>query len=195
MRTPRSRRALLTSVPLVAASLAGCFDSRFTSADDEQNSQVVDAEEYDCADLERPPADPDLPSDLTLEPADYPDPPADVVAEADQYAHAFEEAYRRNAFLEEYGTTAGSFDFRYLESRADGVDSDEDEDAALVAIVYDLVTETTRGDSLEDWAVRVVYYVDESVALRARYDGLHAGDSLPFIPDPRRDGTLVDCFE
>lgn len=63
-----------------------------------------------------------------------------------------------------------------------------------MAILYDVTTRTrqVRGGRNE-WDIRVSYYVDENVVLRARYDGV--AEELTFDPDPRTQGDLVACFD
>lgn len=195
MRAPRSRRALLTTLPLISVACAGCFDGRPTSAGDDTNANVVASDEYDCDDVERPSTEPlEERDERTLEPVDYPDPPGDLLETVDQFVREFEEAYRRNGFLEEYGAAMRSFDFQYRTTRVKAAESAPDRDAALVAVVYDLSIETVQDDQRE-WDTRVVYYVDDTVVLRARYRGIDAGGQPEFRPDPRHAGTAVDCLE
>lgn len=192
MRRPRSRRSLLASVPATCVALTGCFEGRLTGSDGPSESGVVPADAYDCDDTDRPA--PSAPShDEALEPADYPDPPESVLEEADDYVREFEESYRRNEFLAEYGPATRAFDFRLVSRQVDVVESEDDRDGVLVSIVYHLTTETRQADQPDEWDTRVTYYVDENVVFRARYDGI--ADSPSFDPDPRDEGVPVTCLE
>lgn len=192
MRTPRSRRALLVSAVSLSATVAGCFEGRFTGSDDTLNSGVVPADTYDCADVERP--EPDTPTrDLALEPAEYPDRPESLLQGIVEYVREFETVYRRNEFISSYKSETETFDFRFEEAQTNEVESESDRDAVLVAIVYTL-SKTTRGN---DWPPErytlVTYYVDENVMLRAHYGGPVNGPA--FDPNPRTSGDPVACFE
>lgn len=193
MDTPRSRRALLLSVLPVSMALAGCFNGRFTDADETSEPGVVPADDYDCADIERPePPTPSHPD--ALERATYPEPPESVVDAADQYALEFEQAYRRNAFLEQFSSQTRRFEFESETQAMDSVESESERDAVLVSIVYTLETETPQVPKSIERDTRATYYIDENIVLRARYNGGLA-DEPSFNPDPRRAGKLVACFE
>lgn len=192
MPTPRSRRSLLASVLPLTAAIAGCFDGRFAGSDAPAESGIVATDAYDCDDVDRP--DPSMPSDgEALEPADYPEPPASVLEGADSYVREFEEAYRRNTFLAEYGPETREFGFRFETRQVDHVASNDDREAVLVAVVYHLSAETRQADRPDEWDTRVTYYVDDHVVLRDRYEGVAGDPSID--PDPRADGEPVACFE
>lgn len=192
MRTPRSRRALLTAVVSISAAIAGCSEGQLSGpSDDTDDSETVSADAYDCADVDRPTPDPPARDDA-LESASYPDRPASLLEDADRFVREFETAYRRNAFLEEYGSETRAFDFRFRSHRTDEVTSSADREAVLVALVYDLSAETRQAVN-EEWSTRVTYYVDDRVAFRARHDGV-ASDPA-FEPDPRSAADPVVCFD
>lgn len=192
MRTPRSRRALLISAVPIAMSIAGCFETGETKTAKEPNSGVGLSDEYDCTDVERP--EPAAPArDDALEPATYPDPPDPLLDEVEQYALEFERAYRRNDVLESYGSESGTFEFEFRSRRMTTVESESANDAALVAIVYNVTVGTRQTTHPPERDTRVTYYVDESIALRARYTGL--ANDPEFDPDPREVGDPVACFD
>ena len=192
MNISRSRRALLTSMAGVSLGLAGCFEGDFTGSDESLDSGVVPAETFDCDDVDRPNPTPPA-RDGALEPATYPTPPNPLLEAADEYVREFEAAYRRNAFIEDYGSETDGFDFEFEARRTNEVDSESDHDAVLVSIVYNLSTETRGNDDTPERYTRVTYYVDENIVLRARYDGIADGPS--FEPDPRSAGDPVACFK
>ncbi|QCC53985.1 hypothetical protein [Natronorubrum bangense] len=193
MRPPRSRRSLLAAAIPSAVALAGCFEREFTSHDEPTDPGIVPPDRYDCADSDRP--DPETLSHADdVEPAPYPSPPSSVSDGADQYVLEFEQAYRRNTFLETYGSEADQFEFRFQERQIDGIESDTEMEAVLASIVYDLTTSTRQTDASTERDTRVTYYVDENVVLRARYRGGLA-DEPSFDPDPRDAGDPVACFE
>ncbi|WP_440766720.1 hypothetical protein [Natronorubrum sp. DTA7] len=195
MRTPRSRRALLSAVLPFTMTLAGCFEERLTSADDPE-SEFVSEDEYDCADIDRPEPD-DSAHNHGLEPMPYPS-PSDPLTDAEAFAREFEEAYRHNGFLEAYGSATRMFDFTVGDSELDPIESEHESEsemeAVLVSIVYDLSTKTQRGAPTNERGSRVSYYIDEHVALRSRYQHGIASEPDPFDPDPRDAGTAVVCF-
>lgn len=200
MRSVWSRRALLAST--AAALVAGCSGSRDANTDEPSPDAIVPAERYDCSDVDRP--DPDeLASEdgAALEPLAYPERPSSLASDGDGYVVEFERAYRRNALLEEYGDDARGFEFTATDWELTVVEPDDPEagangsrevDPVMVAVVYDLSTETTVG-TYDEWDVRVTYYVDEHVVLRSRYDGIASGAA--FDPDPRTTGDPVACSE
>lgn len=211
MDRPASRRALLASVTTAAAIATGGFESPTTSGIGPRlESSTVPAARYECGDVSRP--DPEtLSDDAPLEPRAYPSPPtmagagetrpesdgdsSTPAARVSRYVTEFERTYRRNAFLERYGAAARSVTFRRTDHRAMTIESAASANAILVAMLYDLTTATrysTAGPRGE-WDVRVVYYVDENVVLRARYDGI--AETSAFEPDPRTRGTLVACVD
>ena len=196
MRTPRSRRALLSAVLPFTMAFAGCFEGQFTSADNPE-SEFVSEDEYDCADIDRPGPDEQVHTH-GLESMPYPS-PSDPLADAAAFAREFEEAYRHNSFLEEYGSATRAIDFSIgsseLERIESNLESESELEAVLVSIVYDLSTETQRGRSTNERGSRVSYYVDEHVALRSRYQHGIASEPDPFDPDPRDAGTAVVCFD
>ncbi|SEQ84292.1 hypothetical protein [Natrinema salaciae] len=208
MNRPRSRRTLLASVATTAAVATGGFEySSNGSGDSALESGTVPADRYECRDVDRP--EPDVPTDEdALEPREYPsrpaetgsgeestDRPSSLVRGANQFVTEFERAYRQNAFLERYGSVAQTFELRRTDARRAAIGSAGNPDAVLVAIIYNVTTETqyaTTG-ARDEWDVRVTYYVDENVVLRARYGGI--ADEPVFDPDPRTQGVLVACFE
>lgn len=192
MRKPRSRRALLTSMVGLSLGVAGCFQGNLTESEESLDSGIVSADTFDCDDVDRP--EPMEPSrDDALDPALYPTPPNPLLESADEYVREFEAAYRRNAFLEEYGSETDGFDFQFEEGETKPVDTESDRDAKLVSLVYDLTTETRGNPAESERSVRVTYYVDEHIVLRARYSGFADGPS--FDPDPRNAGEPVACFK
>ncbi|SIS15186.1 hypothetical protein [Natronorubrum thiooxidans] len=188
MRQCRSRRALLTAAMPFAVAIAGCSEGQHTSKENPDDSGIVSTAAYDCADSDRP--SPTLPD---VEPEPYPSPPASMSDGAGQYVLEFERAYRRNAFLEAYGSETQTFDFQFRARQLDDIGSDSDQEAVLVSIVYDLTTATQGVPASTERDTRVTYYVDENVVLRARYNGL--ANEPAFEPDPRDAGNPVVCFE
>lgn len=195
MNTPRSRRSLLASAVPFAMALTGCLEEELkrTDADDSSND-VIAADAYDCADVDRP--EPETPShENALEPASYPSAPEPILEGVDQYVIDFEEAYRRNAFVAEFGAEARVLDFQFDARQVDEIDAESDRDAALISVVYNVKTRTRRQtEPSSTWDTRVTYYVDEHVVLRARYTGGIA-DGPSFDPDPRLEGEPVACIE
>ena len=196
MRTPRSRRALLSAVLPFTMAFAGCSEGRLTSADDPE-SEFISEDEYDCADIDRPEPDDPVHSH-GLESMPYPS-PSDPLTDAEAFAREFEEAYRHNGLLEEYGSATRTFDFTVGGSELEPVESELESEsgleAVLISIVYDLSTETQRGTPTNERGSRVSYYIDEHVALRSRYQHGFANEPDPFDPDPRDAGTAVVCFD
>ncbi len=194
MNRPRSRRGLLVSVATTLAVTTGGFEhTAGGSTGPPLDSGTVPADWFACDDVSRP--DPDPPDGSTLEPRPYPSSQPSLDADVVEYVTAFERAYRHNAFLDRYGTAARSVDLRRTDGRASAVGAPSNPDAVVAAIRYDLTTETGRSgvEPRDRWDVRVVYYVDENVVLRARYHGV--AEELRFEPDPRRQGKLVACFD
>ena len=194
MRTPRSRRALLSAVLPFSMAFAGCFEEQLTSADDPE-SEFISEDEYDCAGIDRP--EPDDPvRNHSLESVPYPS-SSDPLTDAEAFAREFEEAYRHNGFLEEYGSATRTFDFTVEGSELEPIESEPESEmeAVLVSIVYDLSTETERGTPTNERGSRVSYYIDEHVALRSRYQHGFANEPDPFDPDPRDAGAAVICFD
>lgn len=192
MRKPRSRRALLTSMVGLSLGAAGCFEGDFTESDDPLDSGVVPADTFDCDDVDRPEPTPPARDDA-LEPALYPPPPNPLLESVGEYVREFEAAYQQNDFLAEYGSETDGFDFDLGERETKPVDAESDRDAKLVSLVYDLTTETRGNPEESERSVRVTYYVDEHIVLRARYSGFADGPS--FDPDPRSEGDPVACFQ
>lgn len=192
MPRPRSRRALLTSMLPLTMVFTGCFNGRTTSTDKVTHPDVIPADEYDCADVDRP--DPEaLRYADGLEPTPYPSPPDSPTDDVEQYVFEFEEAYRRNALIAQFGSDTQAFDFRLEAWEVDEIDAESELDAVLMAVVYDAIRTTSRQDDRREYHTRVTYYLDENVVLRARYDGAATGPA--FDPDPRRSGDLVACSE
>lgn len=190
MRTPRSRRALLSAVVPFTTALAGCFEDRFTS-EDESTSAFVSEDEYDCDDIDRP--EPDEPShDDALKPVSYPSPES-FPDGADEFALEFEEAYRLNTFLDQYGTETRWFEFQFEASQLQKIEPESERDAVRVSLIYTLSTGLKQGRQPTEYDTRVTYYVDENVALRARHRGVAREPT--FDPDPRSAGSPVACFE
>lgn len=192
MRKPRSRRALLTSMVGLSLGAAGCFEGDLTESDESPDSGVVPADRFDCDDVDRPEPTPPARDDA-LEPALYPTPPNPLLESVDDYVREFEAAYRQNAFLAEYGSETDGFDFDLEERETKSVDTESDRDAKLVSLVYDLTTKTRGNPEESERSIRVTYYVDEGIVLRARYSGFADGPS--FDPDPRSEGDPVACFQ
>lgn len=192
MRRLRSRRTLLTSLVGLSLGTAGCFGGTLTESDDSLDSGVVPADAFDCDEVDRP--DPPTPDrDGALDPVSYPDLPAELLESALEYVREFEAAFRRNTFIEEYGSETAEFDIEFETWDTERVGSESDRAAVLVAVVYNLTTKTRLNDEDPERYTRVTYYVDENVALRARYDGIAQDASIE--PDPRSAGELVACFE
>lgn len=194
MNRPRSRRGFLASVVTTVVVTTGGFE--YTSGGPTGpplDSGTVPADWFACDEVSRP--DPDPPDGSTLEPRPYPSSPSSLDHGTVEYVTTFERAYRRNAFLGQYGAAARAVDLRRTDGRVAAVGPSSDPDAVMVAIRYDLTTETGRSsvEPRDRWDVRVVYYVDENVVLRARYHGV--AEELRFEPDPRRQGELVACFD
>ncbi|ELZ07020.1 hypothetical protein [Natrialba aegyptia] len=234
MRPPRSRRSLLATVAAIVPFTAGCSEAWFDDPETPaETSTTVTPESYDCTDLSRPAPRPEATSsastfedgsaEQSLEPLEYPStlPDAETTTgAATQYAIEFEQAYRQNALLVEYGDQTRTFDLSVTDRQSSPVGADgetngnvteanaaETEEPAtnetgsatgsgsngtLVSLVYNLTTETTDGNNTK-WGVRAVYYVGE-VVLRAVYDGI-ANDPT-FDPDPREraHSELVACL-
>ncbi|MGQ3412702.1 hypothetical protein ACT4ML_10640 [Natrinema sp. LN54] len=211
MNRPRSRRTLLASIATTAAVGTGGFEYDSSGATGTNlEDGIVPADRYECSDVDRP--DPEPPADEdALEPQEYPSPPWETSTDADgdpsddtpssivygasRYVTAFERAYRRNAFLDRYQSAARTVDLHRTAYRTAPIDSDATGDAVLVAIQYNMAMATRPADVAprDEWGVRVTYYIDERVVLRARYNGVAEG--LAFDPDPRTRGELVACFD
>lgn len=211
MNRPRSRRTLLASVATTVAVATGGFEhvSNATNTPPLEGG-TVPPDWYDCRSVTRP-AQTAPGGDEALEPRPYPSPPwtADsgedgarsdrsppsLIDSVARYVTEFERAYRRNAFLARYGSAARTFELRRQGKRTAAIGSSGNATAAMVAIRYDLTTGTrqTVTDPRDEWDIRVTYYVDENVMLRARYDGI--AEELAFEPDPRTQGSLVACFD
>lgn len=190
MCPPPSRRSFLVSATTGIALTAGCSGNWFVDPDESAStSDSPTTEEYDCDDVSRPPADTTT-ADGALDPIDYPSRPTSLATGATQYATEFEQAYRRNALLEQYGDQSRVFEFSLADSQTSSVESDES--AALASIVYDLTTGTDHTTHTE-WDVRTTYYVTDDAVLRAQYDGF--ADDPTFDPDPRDSGELVACYD
>ncbi|WP_408959891.1 hypothetical protein [Natrinema sp. 74] len=209
MDRSRSRRAFLASAATTVGVTAGGFEYDSSKTNSSLESGTVPDGWYECNEVTRP--DPDAPSDENaLEPRTYPSPPSSLLdgesggstdrsspsgntASAGEYVTAFEQVYRRNAFVARYGGVTRTFEFRLDARRTSPVGSDTDPAAVLVALVYDLTTETRRSPPNDEWDIRVTYYLDENVLLRAQYEGI--ADKPSVTPDPRRQGDLVACFQ
>ncbi|OIB55419.1 hypothetical protein [Natrialba sp. SSL1] len=160
-------------------------------------------------------------SEIEFELLEYPPEPAERSQSALAYVGALERAYRQREFLAAHGDQAREFELSISRHQVspvadevrtgDGGGSDVDDedrdvddgdsDAAndgrepegvLLSLVYDLVTETVHTEHAE-WDVRVTYFLNDHVALRAQYDGI--GTEPSFDPDPQTDGELVACSE
>lgn len=162
------------------------------TAADSSSIAGSDAPEYDCSRASRPePSAPD--SSDSVKPASYPDPPADpedddrLVA----FVEAFEEAYRRNSLVERDGEYITYFEFFTSETWTE--DAPEGAGVAGVEYVFTYREEFDGDVGIGDSAPQTaVYYVDDSVALRAHRKG-RRGHSV--VPDPREDGDEVACYE
>ncbi|ELY97874.1 hypothetical protein C481_18100 [Natrialba asiatica DSM 12278] len=213
-------------VPFTAGCSEAWFDDPETPA---ETSTTVTPESYDCSDLSRPEPRPEATSsastfedgsaEQSLEPLEYPStlPDAETTTgAATQYAIEFEQAYRQNALLVEYGEATRAFDLSVTDRQSspigadgetngnvtdasseetgetNGTESATGSNGTLVSLVYNLTTETTD-DNHTKWAVRAVYYVGE-VVLRAVYGGVATDPT--FDPDPREQthGELVACL-
>lgn len=202
MRSAWSRRDVLAATT-AAVLVTGCSSSRGTDAP--STDAVAAPDRYDCDDVTRP--DPDDPAaEDALDPVAYPSRPESLATDGIEFVTDFERAYRQNAVIDEYGDAARAFEFDRIDWELSVIeparDADDDTEAAtatddgavdpvLVAVVYDLSVETTVGEH-DEWDVRVTYYVDDSVVLRARYAGIANEPTID--PDPRRDGEPVVCF-
>ncbi|ELY65158.1 hypothetical protein [Natrinema versiforme] len=210
MNRPRSRRTLLASIATTAAVGTGGFeyDSSGVSGTDLADG-LVPADQYECSDVDRPEPDPTTDEDA-LEPRAYPSPPwktsagedgkspesvSSLVYGASRYVTAFERAYRRNAFLDRYQSATRTFDLQRTGYRTIPIESETNREAVLVALRYDLTMETQPNavTPRDEWNIRVTYYLDERLLLRARYNGVTEG--LAVDPDPRTQGDLVACFD
>lgn len=210
MNRPRSRRALLASVVTTAAVATGGFEHVSNAANRPPlESGTVPADWYDCQSVTRP--EPDTPTDDgALEPQPYPSlssgsgsdeagdssdrSPPSLVDSAAEYVTEFERAYRRNVFIAQFGNATRTFDLRRRAHRTAAIGSPTNADAVMVVIRYDLTlaTEQSAADPRDEWDIRVTYYVDQNIVLRARYDGV--AEDLSLEPDPRRQGDLVACL-
>ena len=171
---------------------AGCFEGELTGSDESLDSGVVPADAFDCDEVDRP--DPLSPErEGALEPVSYPDPPTELPESALKYVREFEAAYRRNNFIEEYGSETEDFEIEFDTWETDDVDSESDREAVLVAIVYDRTRKTRATPPETEQYTRVTYYIDANIVLRARYDGI--AQEASFDPDPRSAGEPVACFK
>ncbi|MFD1565432.1 hypothetical protein ACFR99_17995 [Haloarchaeobius amylolyticus] len=210
MHRPRSRRALLTSAAATVAVATGGFEYASNATDTPPlESGTVSPDWYECSSVTRP--EPTAPADDdALAPEPYPAPPSAIgpaaahnrttgstsmVDRTVAYVTEFERAYRRNAFLAQYGVTTRTFELRRTDYRTRTLGSSPDPNAIMVAILYDLRMGTRQSATgpRDQWDVHTVYYVDEHVVLRALYNGV--ADELQFEPDPRTQGDLVACFD
>ncbi|WP_226039989.1 hypothetical protein [Natrinema sp. DC36] len=211
MNRPRSRRALLASVVTTAAVATGGFEHVSNAANRPPlESGTVPADWYDCQSVTRhepitpiddgalePRPYPPLPSGSVSEAADNSSaqsPPPSLVDSAAEYVTEFERAYRRNAFIARFGNMTRTFDLRRRAHRTAAIGSSTNADAVMVALRYDLTlgTQQSAADPRDEWDIRVTYYVDQNIVLRARYNGV--AKDLSFEPDPRRQGELVACL-
>jgi len=118
-----------------------------------------------------------------------------LVDGAAEYVTEFERAYRRNAFITQFGNMTRTFDLRRSGHRTAAIGSSTNADAVMVALRYDLTlgTHLSAADPRDEWDIRVTYYIDQNIVLRARYDGV--AENLSLEPDPRRQaGELVACL-
>lgn len=210
MNRPRSRRTLLASIATTAAVGTGGFEYDSSGvAGTNLEDGIVPADHYECSDVDRPEPDPTTDEDA-LEPRAYPSPPwetsageasdsapeaSSLVYGASRYVTAFERAYRRNAFLDRYQSATRTFDLQRAAYRTVPIESETNREAVLVALRYN-VTMGTQPNAVtprDEWDIRVTYYLDERLLLRARYNGVTKG--LAVDPDPRTHGTLVACFD
>lgn len=169
--------------------MAGCSTNWFSDPETSTSSTSVPTEDYDCADVSRPTAD--VPSAAGApEPLAYPPRSAVQSTDAVEYVTEFERAYRQNEFLGRHGIQAREFELSVADSRRSSTDSDAD--AVVVSLVYHLQTVTAQ-TTHNEWNVRVTYYVDDDIALRAKYDGIATEPT--FDPDPRDGGELVACLD
>ncbi|ADD05388.1 uncharacterized protein Nmag_1814 [Natrialba magadii ATCC 43099] len=208
MCPPRSRRPVLASVASLSALTAGCSTNWFSnpetaSSNGESTPTGTDA---DCTAVSRPTAFPPASANgdiagLEFDALEYPPDPAKRAQSALAYVGTLERAYRQQAFLAGHGDQARDFELSIGQHRLSAVadedwdhdsEDDRDQDGVLVSLVYDLVTETVHTEHAE-WDVRVTYFLNDRVALRAQYDGI--GTEPSFDPDPRTEGELVACSE
>jgi len=176
-----SRRQALASVASgVVLATAGCLgDGR---EDD------IEQPEYNCSRVDRP--EPDALEDPdAVAPTPYPDPPDGDGTDAalTEYVENFERAYRRNRLVQSDGSDLRKFGFSpgetWIVERAPA--------AGVAGVQYTFWHETKRTHA--DSGNRVaVYYVDESVALRAHESGRRENG---VEPDPLETGQEVACFE
>ena len=208
MSRPPSRRTFLSSVTAAVTVTTGGFERGSTTTDTSPlESETVAPDWYECTSVVRP--EPTVPDDDdTLVPNPYPARPSafgpagvhdrpigsSLRDETVAYVTEFERVYRRNDFLVRYGATARTFEFRRTGYRTRSLGSSSNP-AIMVAIRYDLRlgTQQSATGPRDQWGIHTVYYVDEHVVLRARYDGV--ADDLSFEPDPRTHGELVACFD
>lgn len=208
MSRPPSRRTLLASVTAAVAVTTGGFEYGSNATNTSPlESGTVSPDWYECNSVVRP--EPTAPTDDdALAPKPYPAPPSVLSPAATRdrsndssslrdetvaYVTEFERAYRQNEFLVRYGATTRTFELRRTGYRTRTLGSSSNP-AIMVAIRYDLRlgTQQSATGPRDQWDVHTVYYVDEHVVLRARYNGV--ADELSFEPDPRTDGELVACF-
>lgn len=176
------RRSFLLVTAAALPTVAGC-----------QNTGRADAPEYDCSRASRPePSAPDR-SDA-VRPAAYPDPPANpgTDAQVTAFVEDFEAAYRRNLLVQRWGENLTGFGF----STSATWTADARSAAGVAGVEYTFYYETGRPEETVVHADSpyhtAVYYVDDSVALRAHREGSRSrGDD----PDPREDGDEVACYE
>jgi hypothetical protein len=176
-----SRREALGSVAsCVGVVIAGCVG--------DGSEDGLDQPEYDCSRVDRP--EPDAPEGPdALAPSSYPRPPADAGTDAEltEYVSDFEQSYRRNRLIQSRGPDLRKFGFSPREIWI--VESGAAAGVAGVQYTFWHETESIHADSGNRVAV---YYVDESVAIRAHERGRRE-DGVE--PDPRETGQEVACFE
>lgn len=176
-----NRRQVLLGSSAVLIPITGCLGFRGS-----------DPPTYDCSRSARPEPESRENPDAVM-PAAYPDPPAtsrsDV--EMERFVERFEEAYRHNQLVQSEGNDLRRFGFD-----SDGTWTvDSPKEGGVVGIEYQYFYEM-EGDSrnivVDSPTQTAVYYVDESVAIRAHTEGLRTkGTEL----DPREHGRVVACFE
>ncbi|ELY91101.1 hypothetical protein C483_10466 [Natrialba hulunbeirensis JCM 10989] len=194
------------SAASLSALTAGCSTDWFSGPETAASNgeSTLPGTDVDCTAVSRPTAFPPTSADedtsgVEFELLEYPPDPAKRSQSALAYVSALERAYRQREFLAGHGDQARDFELSIGQHRLSAVadedrdhDSEDnrDQDGVLVSLVYDLVTETVHTEHAE-WDVRVTYFLNDRVALRAQYDGI--GTEPSFDPDPRADGELVAC--
>ncbi|WP_255169221.1 hypothetical protein [Natrononativus amylolyticus] len=214
MSRPPSRRALL--VTLASVGVAGCVSS-IESDDDPSRANATPETEYatppefdtasepplessveftyDCP--VTPPEPPSAPADdEAIPPLEYPEPPASLSHEdVLEYVTRYEEAHRRNAFVDYHREDAAGFGFEPTAAQVGAVGNGEER--VVVSLVYDIASAIHHDDGSQsagdEWETRVTYSVDDRVVLRAESD--RASPDPEFEPDPRFEGEALECFE